>query len=64
MTEKRKVGRPKKNGKYVNCYCDANIVDKLESYSESEGISKTVVIEHALAMYFDSLKSKKSLQEV
>ena len=58
--EKRLVGRPKKDGKYINCYCDSELVDKLNEFSANNGVSKTVAIERALMMYFDSFNKNNN----
>lgn len=53
----RKVGRPKKDGKYINCYCDANLVERLSACAVQKGVSKTVLIEKALRQYLDNFEN-------
>lgn len=56
MTQ-RKVGRPKKDGKYINCYCDANLVERLSACAVQKGVSKTVLIEQALRQYLNDFEN-------
>ncbi len=52
MAEKS-VGRPKKDGQYINCYIKKDIAVELEAFCGNTGLSKTVAIEHAIALYLD-----------
>lgn len=43
--------RAKKNGKFLNCYIDKEILEKLEQYCEETAVPKTSVVEKALSQY-------------
>lgn len=43
--------RAKKDEKFLNCYVDRKILEKLERYCESTSIPKTAVVEKALSQY-------------
>lgn len=43
--------RPKKDGIFLNCYVNRQIIDKLETYCDKTGIPKTRVVEKALSQY-------------
>ena len=47
------MGRPPKDGKYVNFYMDSNLFDKLVKVSEVTGKTKTFVLEEALRQYIE-----------
>lgn len=54
--------RAKKDGKFLNCYVDRKILEKLELYCDEAGIPKTSVVEKALGQYlmqFEALLNKK-----
>lgn len=54
--------RAKKDGKFLNCYVNKSIMDKLEKYCERTSIPKTSVVEKALQQYlmqFEALMDKK-----
>ncbi len=54
--------RAKKDGKFLNCYVDKEILEKLEQYCEKTSIPKTSVVEKALSQYlmqFEALMDKK-----
>lgn len=53
---KKPVGRPKKDGKYVNCYVKKEITNELEKFVAETGLTKTVAIEHALKMYINNYR--------
>ena len=36
--------RPKKDGKFLNCYVNKEIVERLTNYSNETGISKTFIV--------------------
>jgi hypothetical protein len=48
------MARPKKNGQFLNCYIEKEIIEKLEDYSRETSVPKTAVVEKALMMYFKS----------
>ena len=53
--------RAKKDGKFLNCYVDKEILEKLEQYCEKTSIPKTSVVEKALSQY---LKADGALRRV
>lgn len=54
------MARPKKEGRYVNCYMDNTVLDKLEKYCEDTGLTKTVAMERILDKFLtEREKSKK-----
>ncbi len=55
--------RAKKDGKFLNCYVNKEIMDKLEKYCDRTSIPKTSVVEKALQQYlmqFEALMDSKS----
>lgn len=52
--QEKTVGRPKKDGKYINCYIKKDIAEELEKFVETTGLPKTVAVEHALKMYLEN----------
>ena len=48
--------RPKKDGKFVNAYLKKELVDRMETYSESSYIPKTAILEMALQEYLDKVQ--------
>ena len=58
----RNMPRAKKDGKFLNCYINKEILEKLEQYCEKTSIPKTSVVEKALSQYlmqFEALMDKK-----
>ena len=47
------MARPKKDGKYINFYMDAEIYAALEKYAEESGLTKTKTMEWALKQYIE-----------
>lgn len=47
------MARAKKDGQYINCYVEKDVVEKLERYCNATGLTKTVAIERILTKYFD-----------
>ena len=45
------MARAKKDGKFLNCYIDRGIIEKLEEYCKATSIPKTSVVEKALIQY-------------
>ena len=45
------MSRGKKSGVFFNCYMKADVHDALVNYAEETGLSKTAVVEKALADY-------------
>ncbi len=50
--------RPKKDGRFVNCYVKKELVDRLDEYSEKSLIPKTSVLEVALQEYLDKVEQR------
>lgn len=53
------MGRPKKDGRALNCYIKAEIIEKLEEYCEEMGQTKTIVVERALEQVFSEHDKNK-----
>ena len=54
------MGRPKKDGRDLNCFLRKDLFEKLEQYCEEMGQTKTIVIERALEKTFmEHEKNKK-----
>jgi hypothetical protein len=51
----QKMAREKKNGRFLNCYVQQDIYDRLSLYSKETMIPKTAIVERALEEY---LKAK------
>lgn len=47
------MARPKKDGRYLNCYLENQVLERLEKYCEDTGLTKTVAIERILGKFFD-----------
>lgn len=54
------ITKPKKNGKKVSFYMDADIVDRLEAYCEDKGQSKTLAVERILKAHLDKYDEEKN----
>lgn len=54
------MARPKKDGRYFNCYMNNKVLDDLEKYCEETGLTKTMAIERILAQYFARQSQKKT----
>lgn len=53
------MGRPKKNGIYLNVCIDKNIYEQLEALCEEAGQTKTVAVERAIRAYLDDYRVKQ-----
>jgi len=53
------MARAKKDGKYLNCYLDLTVHNKLSKYCKLNHETKTAVIEKALLKYFEISKENK-----
>lgn len=53
------MAREKKDGKFLNCYIQKDIIEKLNVYSKETGISKTFIVEKALKEYLDNSMRKR-----
>ena len=47
------MARQKKDGRYINCYLERNLYNRLCYYAEEKGQTKTLAIERILKDYFD-----------
>ena len=60
------MARAKKDGKFLNCYIDRAVFDRLEEYCQKTAFPKTTVLEKALKKYlseFDTDEEDKSLKK-
>lgn len=48
------MGRPKKNGQYLNLKINQDIYDRFSLYAEQMGQTKTIALERILTRYLDS----------
>lgn len=55
--------RAKKDGKFLNCYVDKEILEKLEQYCEKTSIPKTAIVEMALKEYLNKVDPVKNTKE-
>ena len=55
------MSRPKMYRKALNCKVDGTIWDKLDTFCEETGLSKTVAVEQAIELY---LKQKQEETEI
>ena len=53
--------REKKDGKYLNTYISREIVELLDDYSKSTGVSKAFIVENALKGYINNCLAQGSL---
>lgn len=49
------MGRPRKDGVRLYCEIRQDLASRLQAYSDSTGVPKTVVVEKALAAWFGLL---------
>ena len=54
------MGRPKKNGKYLNICIKLPIYERLETFCEESGQPKTTAVERALLAYLDDYDDKQA----
>ena len=55
------MGRPKKNGTYLNVCIDSALYDELTKLCDEAGQTKTVAVERALASYLEDYKEKQTI---
>ena len=55
------MGRPKKNGTYLNICIETPIYERLEALCEDAGQTKTIAVERALTAYLDDYEEKQKL---
>ena len=59
------MARPKKNGTYLNVCIETPIYERLEALCNDAGQTKTVAVQRALTLYFETYEEKqKKLQEL
>ncbi|MBQ3460962.1 MAG: hypothetical protein IJH14_09870 [Solobacterium sp.] len=59
------MGRPKKNGTYLNICIETPIYERLEALCEDAGQTKTIAVERALTAYLDNYEERqKRLKEL
>ena len=59
------MGRPKKNGTYLNICIETSIYERLEAVCDEAGQTKTVAVERAITAYLDSYEEKqRKLKEI
>ena len=65
VLEKISMGRPKKNGTYLNICIETPIYERLEALCEDAGQTKTIAVERALTAYLDNYEERqKRLKEL
>ena len=58
------MGRPKKDGRDLNCFLRRDLFEQLEQYCDEMGQTKTMVIERALEKTFrEHEKNKKKSKD-
>lgn len=63
--EKLSMGRPKKNGTYLNICIETPIYERLVALCEDAGQTKTIAVERALTAYLDNYEERqKKLKEL
>lgn len=55
------MGRPKKNGTYLNICIETSIYERLKAFCEDAGQTKTVAAERALTAYLDDYEEKQKM---
>lgn len=55
------MARPKKNGTYLNVCIETPIYDRLVSFCEDSGQSKTGAVERALVAYLNDYDEKQRM---
>ena len=59
------MGRPKKNGTYLNICIETPLYERLEALCEDAGQTKTVAVERALKAYLDNYEEvQKKIKEM
>ncbi len=53
------MGRPKKNGTYLNVRIETSIYQRLENLCDDAGQTKTVAVERALLAYFEDYEEQQ-----
>lgn len=58
---KNPVGRPRKEGQFVNCYIKKEIAEALNKFCNNTGLPKTAAVEHAIALYLANYEKTKQI---
>lgn len=53
------MARPKKNGTYLNVCIETTVYERLETFCNDAGQTKTVAVERALQLYLDDYDDKQ-----
>jgi hypothetical protein len=59
--ERFNMGRPKKNGTYLNICIETPIYERLEALCEDAGQTKTIAVERALTAYLNDYEEKQKM---
>ena len=57
------MGKPKKDGHYINCYLDRNLYNRLCYYADMKGQTKTLAIERILKERFDKEDIPENIEQ-
>lgn len=55
------MGRPKKDGTYINVCIDTSVYQRLEQHCLDAGHTKTVAVQRAIIEYLDNYDRKQQL---
>jgi hypothetical protein len=55
------MGRPKKNGTYINVCIDTAVYQRLEEHCIEAGHTKTVAVQRAIIEYLDNYDKKQQI---
>ncbi len=55
------MGRPMKNGTYLNICIETPIYERLEALCEDAGQTKTIAVERALTAYLNDYEEKQKM---
>lgn len=53
------MGRPKKDGVFINYYIDRQVKEMLDEYCQDVGQTSTLAIERILKIHLDNYKKEK-----
>jgi len=55
------MARPQKKGSYLNCKIESSLTERLESYCNETGASKTATVEKSLSKFLLEYEQNKVL---
>lgn len=55
------MGRPKKNGTYINVCIDTSVYQRLENHCIEAGHTKTVAVQRAIVEYLNNYEKRQQL---